>query len=127
VNNNYLPDTEYIIHAHDKGGIYGEYKDKSRYIIHPVEKNDFNHPTVKPLAVMQKIIRSTSDRAQIILDPFMGSGSTGVACVKEGRSFVGIELDEDYFDIACKRITDAYAQPDMFVVPPITMTQGAML
>lgn len=46
---------------------------------------------------------------------FMGSGSTGVACVKEGRSFIGIELDEEYFDIACKRIREAYAQPDMFI------------
>ena len=50
----------------------------------------------------------------IILDPFMGSGTTGVACVKMNRSFIGIELDPDYFEIACQRIRDAYAQPDMF-------------
>ena len=50
-----------------------------------------------------------------ILDPFMGSGTTGVACVKLGRKFIGIEIDSGYFDIACKRIKDAYAQPDMFV------------
>jgi DNA modification methylase len=61
------------------------------------------------------------------LDPFMGSGTTGVACVKEGRSFIGIEMDPDYFDIAVKRIREAYAQPDMFVAPPAPApVQGGM-
>ena len=55
------------------------------------------------------------DTAQTILEPFAGSGTTGVACVKLGRKFAGIELDKDYFDIACKRIEEAYNQPDMFV------------
>ena len=53
-----------------------------------------------------------------ILDPFMGSGTTGVACVKLGRKFIGIEIEPKYFDIACKRIRDAYAQQDFFVAPP---------
>lgn len=50
-----------------------------------------------------------------ILDPFMGSGTTGVACVKLGRKFIGIEIEPKYFDIACRRIEAAYAQPDLFV------------
>ena len=54
----------------------------------------------------------------LILDPFMGSGTTGVACVKLGRRFVGIEIDEGYFEIACQRIRDAYAQGDLFREPP---------
>jgi DNA modification methylase len=49
------------------------------------------------------------------MDPFMGSGTTGVAAVKLGRCFIGIEREPHYFDIACRRIRDAYAQPDMFV------------
>lgn len=53
-----------------------------------------------------------------ILDPFMGSGTTGVACVKLGRKFIGIEIEPKYFDIACRRIEAAYAQPDFFVSPP---------
>lgn len=53
-----------------------------------------------------------------ILDPFMGSGSTGVAAVKLGRKFIGIEREPKYFDIACRRIEAAYAQPDMFVARP---------
>jgi DNA modification methylase len=75
------------------------------------------HPTQKPVGVMRWCLTHIPD-AKTILDPFMGSGTTGVACVKEGRKFIGIELDPDYFDIACKRIRDAYAQPDMFVAAP---------
>jgi len=54
-----------------------------------------------------------------VLDPFMGSGSTGVACAKLGRNFIGIEIHEPYFDIACKRIEKVYKQNDMFRAPPI--------
>ena len=75
-----------------------------------------HHPTQKPLDLMQWCLGFLpADGA--ILDPFMGSGTTGVACVKLGRSFIGIEIDEGYFDIACDRIRKAYAQPDMFIEP----------
>lgn len=72
------------------------------------------HPTQKPVDVMRWCV-SLLPKAGAVLDPFMGSGTTGVACVREGRPFVGIEIDEQYFDIACKRIEEAYMQPDMFV------------
>ncbi len=72
------------------------------------------HPTQKPIEVMVWCLGFLPD-AETILDPFMGSGTTGVACVKLCRKFIGIEIDEKYFDIACRRIRDAYAQPDMFV------------
>jgi site-specific DNA-methyltransferase (adenine-specific) len=70
------------------------------------------HPTEKPVQLMQHVAKWTSGT---ILDPFMGSGTTGVACVKLGRKFIGIEIEPKYFDIACKRIEKAYAQPDFFV------------
>jgi len=74
------------------------------------------HPTQKPVDVMKWCIEHIPEpHNKTILDPFMGSGTTGVACVKLGRTFIGIEIDSGYFDIACKRIKDAYAQPDMFV------------
>ena len=73
------------------------------------------HPTQKPIAVMQWSVKKTTG---VVLDPFMGSGTTGVACAKLGRKFIGIELEPKYFDIACKRIDDAYKQGDMFVAPP---------
>ena len=61
-----------------------------------------------------------------VLDPFMGSGTTGVACAKLGRKFIGIEIEPKYFDIACKRIEKAYAQPDMFIERPAAPKQEAM-
>lgn len=75
------------------------------------------HPTQKPLAVMRFTLREIG-YAGTILDPFMGSGTTGVAAVKLGRKFIGIEIEPKYFDIACRRIGEALAQPDFFVEPP---------
>lgn len=85
-----------------------------------------SHPTQKPLALMRWCIGQLPNDCQTILDPFMGSGTTGVACVKMGLSFIGIEIDEDYFNIACERIRQAYAQPDFFTsqpTPPETQEQ----
>ncbi len=72
------------------------------------------HPTQKPIAIMKWCINYIP-HSDLIMDPFMGSGSTGVACVQMGRKFIGIELDPDYFEIACKRIEEAYRQPDIFI------------
>lgn len=83
------------------------------------------HPTQKPLALMEWCLGFLPD-AETILDPFMGSGTTLVACVKLGRKGIGIELDPDYFEIACKRVEEAYRQPDLFVEPPKPATQEAM-
>ena len=76
------------------------------------------HPTQKPVGVMEWCIKHLPETAQTILDPFMGSGTTGVACVNLGRSFIGIERDPDYFEIAVRRITDAHRQADLFVAKP---------
>lgn len=75
-----------------------------------------SHPTQKPVEVMKWCLGFVPD-AKTILDPFAGSGTTGVACVKLGRKFVGIEIEPKYFDIACKRIEEAYRQADMFLEP----------
>ena len=68
------------------------------------------HPTQKPLALMKWCIEKLPDDAITILDPFMGSGTTGIACVETGRNFIGIEIDSDYFKIAQQRISDAEAR-----------------
>jgi site-specific DNA-methyltransferase (adenine-specific)/modification methylase len=76
------------------------------------------HPTQKPIEVMRWCIEHLPENTRTILDPFMGSGTTGVAAVKLGKRFIGIEREQQYFDIACRRIEQAYAQPDFFVAPP---------
>lgn len=83
------------------------------------------HPTQKPLGVMEWCLTHLPD-AETILDPFMGSGTTLVACAKLGRKGIGIELDPEYFEIACERVQKAYDQPDLFVEPPKKAEQGAM-
>lgn len=76
---------------------------------------DMAHPATFPVALPTNLILSFSDQGNVILDPFMGSGTTGVACANLGRKFIGIELEPKYFDIACERIDAAQAQCDMFV------------
>jgi hypothetical protein len=70
------------------------------------------HPTQKPIGLMRWCVGMTKGT---VLDPFMGSGTTGVACARLSRRFIGIEIHEPYFDIACRRIERAYQQPDLFV------------
>lgn len=81
------------------------------------------HPFQKPIAVMEWCLQFLPT-ADTILDPFMGSGTTGVACIRLGRKFVGIEIDQKYFDIACQRIADETRRPRLELgVPPAPPTQ----
>jgi site-specific DNA-methyltransferase (adenine-specific) len=69
------------------------------------------HPTEKPVKLMRELVSDFTQTMQTICDPFMGSGTTGVACVQLGRKFIGIELEPKYFDIACRRISDELRRP----------------
>lgn len=73
------------------------------------------HPAIFPVRLPTELLLSYSNDGDVILDPFLGSGTTGVAAVQMGRDFVGIELHEPYFDIACRRIEQAQRQLDMFI------------
>jgi DNA modification methylase len=83
------------------------------------------HPTQKPLEIMRWSLLQVPE-AVSILDPFMGSGTTGAAAVQLGRRFTGIEIDPGYFDIACRRIEAATREPDMFIAPPKPIEQTSM-
>lgn len=85
-------------------------------VIRAVRTENKFHPTEKPVGLMEATIRWTSG---LVVDPFMGSGTTLVACAKLGRKGIGIELDPDYFDIACERVRQAYDAPNFFVAPPV--------
>lgn len=83
---------------------------------HPTNQSDRDgrHPTEKPLSLLGELIGLFTKPDQLICDPFLGGGSTAVACIKRGRRCIGIEKDPKYFDIACERVDFAARQPDMF-------------
>jgi DNA modification methylase len=85
---------------------------KSGNVIREGRSGNVNHPTEKSALVMERIIKNAIDGT--VLDPFMGSGTTGVACMNLGRKFIGIELEPKYFEIACSRIEAAQQQGDLF-------------
>ena len=107
------------------------WKGKARTISDPSSKqgiqgtqiDESNHPTEKPVWLMQHYIENSTDRGATVLDPFMGSGTTGVACVQSGRRFIGIELDPGHFETACKRIERALDRPVLFSDPTPSATQ----
>ena len=84
------------------------------------------HPTQKPVKLMQWTLAQVGN-PNLVLDPFMGSGTTGVACLKQGLSFIGIEREPTYFDIACRRIAEAYKQPRLFDEPTPKPVQPSFL
>lgn len=113
---------EYALYGYTPGAHFGDddtkrsnvfYTDTYRAGIRAAEK--VAHPTQKWLPLMERIVASIVPENGTALDVFMGSGTTGVACVRQGRSFVGIELNPEYFEIACDRIRRAYAEPTMFL------------
>jgi len=100
--------------------LYGVYPDLQQGAKYPTaiasnEKAEKNgHPVPKPVGWMRWLVALTTRTGETVLDPFMGSGTTGVAAVEQGRHFVGIERERKYFDIACERIENAYRQAPMF-------------
>jgi DNA modification methylase len=91
-----------------------------------IAKDGAVHPTQKPVELMGWCLGFLPD-AQTILDPFMGSGTTGVAAVKLGRKFIGIEIEPKYFDIACRRVEEATKQQDLFIEKPKPAVQLGLL
>ena len=110
----FITDYEFAVWAVKKGGKWTFNRLSDTYerpkivcgLTSKREKLNGGHPTQKPIEVMEWLIDRLTDEDDLVLDPFMGSGSTGVACLNTNRSFIGIELDENYFNIAKKRIED---------------------
>lgn len=84
------------------------------------------HPTEKPVPLMAEILADFTRPGEVVCDPFMGSGTTGVAALKLGRRFIGIEQNERWFDLACRRIEEAYRQPRLFDEPPPKPQQDSL-
>ena len=85
------------------------------------------HPTEKPWRLFSELLLDFTMPGQAILDPFMGSGTTLVACQRTGRAGTGIEISPKYFEIACRRVDEATRQPDLFIAQPVAPTQEKLL
>lgn len=109
--NKYLTDTEFILFFREKGvKVYGSFDTKRTYYITPLNQKDkkkYGHPTCKPEEIVKNLIINSSNEGDIVLDCFMGSGTTGAVSVGINRKFIGIELNEQYFNIAAERINNA--------------------
>ena len=111
INNKYLNNIEFIIYIKgNKVKIYGDYHTKSLVYRSPINRKDkelYEHPTIKPLDLINKLVTNHSKENDIVLDCFMGSGTTGVSCSHLDRNFIGVELTEKYFNIAKRRINES--------------------
>lgn len=108
-SNKYLSDTEYCLYFHKgKGKTFPKaYKDAFTFWEQPLNAKDkelYKHPTIKPLNIINTLVRNSSQEGDVVLDMFMGSGTTGVACCRNNRKFIGCEINETYYQIASTRI-----------------------
>lgn len=104
-NNHHLSDLEYIIMIREKGSYFSKHKeidDYRKFFLTSCSRG--KHPAEKPVELLKRYIKVSSQEKDIILDPFMGTGSTGVAAKETNRNFIGIEIDDKYYQIAKSRI-----------------------
>lgn len=112
----------WVKNNHTSGDLFGDYANKTEFIVYLQKgrrrlnggrdcnvllfnrESTLAHPTQKPVPIIEYLIGKSSDNGDTILDPFMGSGTTGVACMNTGRNFIGIELEPEYYEIADRRI-----------------------
>ena len=106
----WLSGLEFCVFARKPGAVFNEHCKKALWKF-PSGRSKI-HPTQKPVALMEHLIRASSNPGDTVLDNTMGSGTTGVACMNTGRDFIGIERDDDYFAIAQKRILAAMPVPE---------------
>ena len=102
------------------------YGKNTRHLSHHWGGEKKSHPTMKPLRVMQWSIAMCPLQTAAILDPFMGSGTTGVAAVQMGRGFIGIEREQRYFELACQRIEQAQRQTGLMLPDPVRVSPVQM-
>lgn len=119
-NNVWLPDLEYCVYIREKGvPLNNGYELKSKWYLSPCNKSDkdlFKHPTIKPLDLVKRHLLHATQPNDIVIDTFMGSGTTAIACQETGRQFIGFEIDEKWHKIATDRLNkiDASGQISMF-------------
>lgn len=120
INNSYLPDTEYCIYARESGAyLGGSYDTKHKYWVTSANVEDkeiYKHPTIKPLNIIKKLITNSTEVGGVVLDTFVGSGTTCLAAKETGRRYIGMEIDKEYHRIAVNRLNgiNANGQQSIF-------------
>lgn len=109
--NKYLSDTEFCLYFHKGKGKTKpmSYEDaKTFYLghINHKDKKRYGHPTIKPLELIEKLIKNSSNEGDLVLDPFMGSGTTAIGCINLKRNYIGFEINEDYYKTSIQRISE---------------------
>ena len=119
---------EMVMVAHRSGGrlLWADDDVAARNVFSMMPPRERSHPNEKPVEMVAHFLQLHSLARQTVLDPFMGSGTTLVACERLGRRGVGVEIDPDHFDTACRRVDEATRQPDLFVAPNPKPTQEAL-
>ena len=116
--NKYLTDTEFVLFFRENGvKIYGSFDTKRTWYATPLNQSDkkiYGHPTCKPIDIVKNFIINSSQEGDVVLDPFIGSGTTAIAAIKEKRHYIGMELNKEYFDIAEDRIKKELSNPSLF-------------
>ena len=115
--NKYLSDTEYIMFMRKGANIYGTYESKRKYFVTPTNTEDkkaWGHPTPKPVNIIRTLIENSTQEGDLVLDPFMGSGTTAIAAIRSNRHYIGFELSEEYHKICQKRINVEAQQQSLF-------------
>lgn len=109
----WVSNIECCVFARKSGATFNGYC-KGSVLRYPFSSIDRYHPTQKPVGLISEMLLTSSNQGDTIFDPFMGSGTTGVAAVKHGRKFIGIEQDAKWFDVACKRIEAEYQNNSLY-------------
>ena len=110
-NNKYLTDTEYCLYFRNGSGQLkpSSYEDAKTFWVEPINQTDkrkYKHPTIKPLNMIEKLVNNSSKEGDVVFDPFLGSGTTAVACKKLNRNFIGTEINEEFYKIALNRVQE---------------------
>lgn len=116
-NGKYVSDLEYIIYVHSKGAHFNNnatFEEKHKCKHYPIMTGEKLHPTQKPLDLMKELINVHSFEGDVVLDTYMGSGTTGCACKELKRDFIGCEIDSNFFELAKKRIESQVYQMSLF-------------
>lgn len=117
-NNKYLSDKEYCLYFR-KGGYCSpkNYEDAKTVFYYPInikDKTKWKHPTIKPEELVRKLVRNSSKENDIVLDCFMGSGTTAVCCIKENRRYIGYEINKDFYNTCIKRINEVKEELNVY-------------